>query len=101
MEEYYPADLNTVDGNCGNIETQAQAAVNLIANEEDKARVKGTSDNHLAPPADLCYNFDKGECIVCIKLLSLFLSHDSHKREVLPQQLCPLIRLLAACYDER
>ena len=101
MEECYLADLNTVDGNGGNTETQPQAAVNLIANEEDKALVKGTSGNHLAPPADLRYNFDKGECVVYIKLLSLFVSQDSHKREVLPQQLCPLMRLLAACYDER
>ena len=95
------ADLNAADGNEGNIEQKPHFVVDLITDERDKALVKGTLDNHHAPPADLRYNFDKGECVVYIKLLSLYVSEEIYEREVLPQQLCPLLRLLAACYDER
>lgn len=82
-------------------EQRPQSELDLIVNESDRALVKGTSDNHRAPPGDLRYNFDKEECAVYLKLLSMHVSEKPYEREVLPQQLCPLLRLLAACYDER
>lgn len=98
LEELYLADLNIDDNNT---EEQPKSEVDLIIDKEDIALVKGTSDNPRAPLGDLRYNFDKEDCTVYLKLLSLYASDKAFEREILPQQLCPLLRLLAACYDER
>ena len=97
LEELYLADLSTDDSE----DASNKSDVELITDTFDKSLVKGTSNNPIAPIADLRYNFDKEDCSVYIKLLTLFVSEKSFERDLLPQQLCSLLRLLAACYDER
>ncbi len=101
LEDLYLADLITRDGNDTNSKKGSQADVALISDPFDKSLVEGISNNARAPMADLRYNFDKEDCSVYIKLLALFVADKPFERELLPQQLCPLLRLLAACYDER
>eukprot|EP00979_Chaetoceros_neogracilis_P016426 scaffold8009_cov174-Chaetoceros_neogracile.AAC.1 len=55
----------------------------------------------MAPKGEMRYNIDEGEAVVYLKLLSLHVSNDLHNRDVVTQQLCPLLRLLTVAYEER
>ena len=74
LEELYLGDLNP-DNNPASGKSNSE--VDLIADGFDKSLVKGTSNNMHAPPADLRYNFDKEDCSVYIKLLTLFVGDKS------------------------
>ena len=69
MEEYYLADLITEDDNGGSMKEESQDEVDLILDKNDKALVKGTSNNPRAPLGDLRYNFDKENSFLLVARL--------------------------------
>jgi len=73
----------------------------LICDEEDRTLAMGTSNNPRAPKGEMRFNIDKDESVIYIKFLRLHSSESLYTRELLPQQLCPLLRLLATCHDVR
>ena len=74
----------------------------VVKDDMDKKLLNGTSGNKAAPNGEIRYNIDDEEdSVVYVKLLSLHLSDDLHTRNVVTQQLCPLLRLLTVAYEER
>jgi hypothetical protein len=100
LENEYLGDLDNVDSYLDPASNSQKNAIN-IKDVDDKAMVDGNSINKRAPKAELRYNIDRDEAVVYLKVLSLFTSDDPRTREILPQQLCPLLRLLTVAYDER
>ena len=72
----------------------------VIDDPSDRAIVLGTSGNRRSPRGALRFNIDEGDAVVYVKFLSLAASDDALARSSLTQ-LCPLLRLLATCYDSR
>jgi len=64
-----------------------------LANPQDAALLDGTSNNYRAPPATLRFNIDGEDSLVYVNFLRLLSSNDPNDRNILPQQLCPLLRL--------
>ena len=79
-------------------ETEDQATGLVIADASDRAIIAGTSANPRAPTGAMRFNIDGEDALVYCNFLSLAASNDPAKRMLLPQ-LCPLLRLLAACHD--
>lgn len=99
LEDTYFGDL----GNSGE-HPELPPGEFVIKDADDKALVSGsgeTSTNARSPRGELRFNIDKNEAVVYIKLLSLHASEDSHKRQVLSRELCPLLRLVSTSFDER
>jgi hypothetical protein len=72
-----------------------------VKDKADRALLDGSSGIKMAPKGEMRYNIDEGEAVVYLKLLSLHVSNDLHNRDVVTQQLCPLLRLLTVAYEER
>ena len=100
LEDEFLGDLENADTFLSS-DSRPRTTKLAVKDKEDKAMIDGSSNNVRAPKAELRYNIDKEDAVVYLKLLSLHASDDLRKREILPQQLCPLLRLLTVANDER
>lgn len=100
MEEFFLGDFNETPAS-KSTQVEDSNITLIIADEEDKALTLGTSNNNRAPKGEMRFNIDKGDAVIYVKFLRLHASKNVYTREVLPQQLCPLLRLLATCHDVR
>jgi len=71
------------------------------ADSDDLALVNGTSTNIIAPRGEIRFSIEGPHPEVYVKILSLLSSYDMIERELLPVQLCPMFRLVAALNDTR
>jgi Fanconi anemia group D2 protein len=95
LENNYLGDLEVMTGD-GNGNGRL-----VVKDKNDRSLIEGSAKNNNAPKAELRYNIDNEDAIVYLKLLSLHASEKYQEREVLPHQLCPLLRLMTVAYDER
>jgi Fanconi anemia group D2 protein len=99
LEDNFLGDLKTDDITTADVLSQIDGQ--YVKSDLDRHIIEGTSTLASAPKGAIRFNIDKDDAIVYMKLLTLHASNNPHTRDILSQQLCPLLRLLSIAYDER